>query len=143
MRKLKLIKPPIWASTYEKEYENLTVQEIDTINNKYESLIEKLNECIEEYVSEFPDLDNSNSEDKFENYPNYFEMSGDYYISHETYTKDNEDISCSFCVELQDKSDAPTASKGDNRDYHGLEVLIIVKPDNSINIDGVVSSWGS
>ena len=143
MRKLKLISPPTWASTYEKEYEDLTNQEIETIKTEYNNLIEKLNNCIEEYVSEFPDIDNSNAEDQFENYPNFFEMTGEYYISHETYNKDNENIICSYCVELQDRPNAPTASKGDNRDYHGLEVLLIIEKNNAIIIDGVVSSWGS
>jgi len=143
MRKLKLITPPNWASTYENEYENLTNEEIEIIKSEHEVLIRKLNNCIEEYVSEFPDIDNTNAEDQYENYPNFFEMSGEYYITQETYNKDSGNIMCSYCIELQNRPDAPTSSKGDNRDYHGLEVLLIIEENNTITIDGVVSSWGS
>lgn len=142
--KLSIIDPPDWATTFGAKYGDLSEDEIGTLAKLHADLLAKVTECIEEYVSDFDDVDNTDADDVFENYPNRFEMTGEFYISDERYDKEEDVISASICLELLGRPDAPSARDSENLDYHGLEVLAYVHLANeSVEIDGVVSSWGS
>jgi len=139
---MKLIDPPLWATSYETKYEGLTVEQIEKVKSVQPKLLSALNSTIEEYVGDFPSIDTAGLEDPAEHYPNLFEMTCEYYITSSTFSLDGNEITCSFCVELQEK-DSPENQKYDCRDYHGLEVLLLIDTNDNINSDGVVSSWGS
>ena len=141
---LRKIDPPSWADIQQTDHGDLTASELTILGNLRATLLEMIQKCLEEYIVDFDNVDNTAAEDVFENYPNVFEMSGEYYFSDERYEKEDDQIAVNVCLELQQRPDAPSAQEGSNYDYHGVEILVYIDPgEESVSVDGVVSSWGS